>query len=150
MSCSNVELIEEPITVLIIDDIAMIRSMFRRRMKKGIAPNATITEASTGENALEICKERTFDIIIVDQHMEEAGGVMLGTDTVVAMRRLKIKSIIIGCSGNDINDEFMDAGTDWVMGKPTPSNSIIQKHLRQFLAARRQKENNAAVPQWLS
>jgi CheY-like chemotaxis protein len=124
--------------------------MFKRRMKKGIAPNATITEASTGEKALEICKERTFDIIIIDQHMEEAGGAMLGTETVAEMRRLKIESIIVGCSGNDIDDEFMDAGTDWVMGKPTPSNSIIQKHLRQFLAARRQKENDAVVPQSVS
>ena len=138
--------IEEEITFLIIDDIKMIRTMFRRRIKKGIAPNAIITEASTGEEALEICKERTFDIIIVDQHMQEAGGVMLGTDTVVAMRRHKIESIIIGCSGNDIEEEFMEAGSDWVMGKPTPSNSIIQQHLRQFLAARRQNENNAAFP----
>jgi signal transduction histidine kinase/ActR/RegA family two-component response regulator len=140
----NDELIEEPITFLIVDDIAMIRTMFRRRIKKGMAPNATIAEASTGEEALEICKERTFDIIIVDQHMEQAGGVMLGTDTVVAMRRLKIESIIIGCSGNDIDDEFMDAGSDWVMGKPTPSNAIILKRLQEFLAARKQKENNGS------
>jgi CheY-like chemotaxis protein/two-component sensor histidine kinase len=141
-----VELIDEPITVLMIDDITMIRTMFKRRMKKGIAPNAIITEASTGEKGLELCKESTFDIIIIDQHMEEAGGAMLGTEAVAEMRKLGIESIIIGCSGNDIDDEFMAAGSDWVMGKPTPSNSVIQKHLRQFLEARKQKENNAAVP----
>jgi hypothetical protein len=76
-STNTTSKIEEQISFLIIDDIAMNnRSMFRRRIKKGIAPNATITEAPTGEKALQICKEKTFDI---DQHMEEAGRVLLGT-----------------------------------------------------------------------
>ena len=132
--------IEEPITFLIIDDIAMNRLMFRRRVKKGIAPNAVITEAPTGEEALEICKEQAFDVIIVDQHMEEAGGVLLGTDTVLAMRRRKIDSIIIGCSGNDIDSEYMEAGSDWVMGKPTPANSIILKKLRELMWKKRPKD----------
>jgi CheY-like chemotaxis protein len=129
--------IEEPITFLLIDDIAMNRIMFRRRVIKGIAPNATITEASTGEEALEICKEKIFDIIIVDQHMEEAGGVLLGTDTVLAMRRQKNKAIIIGCSGNDIDQEFMEAGSDWVMGKPTPANAIILREFKRLISERK-------------
>ena len=129
--------IKDEISFLIIDDIRMNRTMLRRRIKKSLAPNANITEAPTGEKALEICKEMKFDVIIVDQHMEEAGGLLLGTDTVVAMRREKIDSIIIGCSGNDIDDEFMEAGTDWAMGKPTPANSVILHHLRRFLSQRK-------------
>eukprot|EP00957_Ditylum_brightwellii_P130243 9935556-Ditylum_brightwellii.AAC.1 len=105
--------IDEAISLLIIDDVQMNRTMFRRRVKKRIAPNANITEASTGEEALVICKQRKFDVIMVDQHMEEAGGVLLGTDTVVAMRRRKVDSVIVGCSGNDIDEQFMEAGTDW-------------------------------------
>ena len=138
--------IEEPLTFLIIDDIAMNRIMFRRRVCKGIAQNATITEAATGEEALEICKENTFDVIIVDQHMEEAGGVLLGTDTVLAMRRRKIQSIIIGCSGNDIDSEFMEAGSDWVMGKPTPANAIIIRELKRLMdVAKIRKEDSRAI-----
>ena len=132
-----IEPIKDEISFLIIDDIRMNRTMLRRRIKKSLAPNANITEAPTGEKALEICKEMKFDVIIVDQHMEEAGGLLLGTDTVVAMRREKIDSIIIGCSGNDIDDEFMEAGTDWAMGKPTPANSVILHHLRRFLSQRK-------------
>jgi PleD family two-component response regulator len=136
-------MIEEPIKFLIIDDVAMNRVMFRRRLKKGIAPNATIEEAPTGEKALEICKDNTFDVIIVDQHMEEAGGVLLGTETVVAMRSKNIESIIIGCSGNDIDDEFMEAGSDWVMGKPTPPNAIILREFKRLISEFRHKENGA-------
>ena len=121
---------------LIIDDITMNRTMLSRRVKKGIAPNATITEAATGEEALIICREKKFDVIIVDQHMEEAGGELLGTDTVFTMRRQGIQSIIIGCSGNDIDSEFIEAGSDWVMGKPTPSNSVILRQIKDIMKQR--------------
>ncbi|KAL3927553.1 MAG: hypothetical protein SGBAC_013040 [Bacillariaceae sp.] len=130
--------IKQPMRLLIVDDIRMNRTMFRRRFIKGIAPKAKITAAATGEEALDICKHQGFDVILMDQHMEEAGGVLLGTDTVVAMRRRRIDSIIIGCSGNDIDDQFMESGTDWVMKKPTPRNDVIVTQLRQLLARRQQ------------
>ena len=65
--------------------------------------------------------------------MEEAGGVMVGTDVVYAMRRMKIDSIIIGCSGNDLVEEFSQAGADWVWQKPMPSNGKIISHLQAGL-----------------
>ena len=68
--------------------------------------------------------------------MEEAGGVLLGIDTVVAMRREKLGSNVIECSGNDIDDEFMEAGAEWATGKPTPANSVILRRLRWFLSQR--------------
>jgi len=141
-------LIDDAITILIVDDIKMNRTMFRRRVKKGIAPNAKITEAKTGEEAIEICNEKQFDVIIMDQHMEEAGGVILGTDTVAELRKRKIDSVIVGCSGNDIDDEFMMAGTNWVMKKPTPPNNVIAVKLRQLLAQRGKnlESKDAVVP----
>ena len=41
--------------------------------------------------------------------------------------------------GNDIDEQFMEAGTDWVMKKPTPPNNVIVKKLRSLLVARRKK-----------
>jgi CheY-like chemotaxis protein/two-component sensor histidine kinase len=129
-------LIEEPITFLIIDDIKMNRMMLRRRLMKGIAPNSVLTEAATGEEALEICGKDKFDVIVVDQYMEEAGGVMVGTDVVFAMRRMRIDSVIIGCSGNDMGTQFFEAGADWVWQKPMPSNLRIIQDLRTSLNKR--------------
>merc|ERR1711935_380724 len=136
---SDTSPIQEAISLLIVDDIKMNRAMFRRRITKGIAPKAKITEVSTGEEALAICNKTDFDVIIMDQHMDSAGGVILGTDTVMAMRRRKINSVIVGCSGNDIDGEFMESGTDWVMKKPTPPNEVIVGKLRHFLALRKKK-----------
>lgn len=129
-------LIEEPIRILIIDDVKLNRTMLKRRLQKGVAPNCVIEEASTGEEALEICAREKFDVMIVDQFMEEAGGVMVGTDVVYAMRRMRINAIIIGCSGNDLDDEFAEAGADWVWKKPMPSNEDIIDDLRTALALR--------------
>jgi len=129
----KVEMIQEPISVLVIDDIKMNRTMMKRRISKAIAPNATIKEAATGEDALLICGQEKFDVMIVDQFMEEAGGVMVGTDVVFAMRRMRIDSIIIGCSGNDIGTQFFDAGADMVWQKPMPTNDQIIQDLRSAL-----------------
>ena len=129
----STSIIEEPLSFLLIDDVKMNRSMLSRRIKRGIAPNATITEAATGEEALVICGKQSFDVIVVDQYMEEAGGVMVGTDVVFAMRRMRINSIIIGCSGNDMDDLFKEAGSDWVWGKPMPSNITTVKQLREAI-----------------
>jgi PAS domain S-box-containing protein len=135
-------LITEPISFLIIDDIKMNRMMLMRRIKKGIAPHSRIVEAATGEEALEICGKDKFDVIIVDQYMEEAGGVMVGTDVVFALRRIRIDSVIIGCSGNDMGSQFMDAGADWVWQKPMPSNGKIIQDLRTSLTIRERVKNS--------
>jgi len=138
----STELIQEPISCLIIDDIKMNRTMLKRRFKKGIAPNCTIREAATGEEALLICGKEKFDVIVVDQFMEGAGGVMVGTDVIFAMRRMRIDSIIIGCSGNDIGSQFIEAGAEFVWQKPMPSNDQIIQDLRTSLPILLAKRNN--------
>lgn len=129
----SIPLFEESLKFLIIDDVKMNRMMLKRRIQKNICPKSAIVEAATGEEALEICETEQFDVIIVDHYMEEAGGVMVGTDVVYAMRRMKIDAIIIGCSGNDLMEEFKQAGADWVWQKPMPSNAIIIAQLRDAL-----------------
>ena len=132
----EITMIEEPLRFLIVDDVKMNRMMLQRRIEKGIAPNCTIAEASTGEEALKICEKNTFDVIIVDQFMEKAGGVMVGTDVVYAMRRMRITAIIVGCSGNELEQEFRDAGANYVWPKPIPGNATVIAHLRLAMASK--------------
>ncbi|GAX24374.1 phytochrome D [Fistulifera solaris] len=127
------KMICEPLRFLIIDDIKMNRTMLKRRILKCIAPNSIVEEAATGEEALTICGNSNFDVIIVDQYMEEAGGVMVGTDVCYAMRRMNIEAVMIGCSGNDLDKEFMEAGANFVWKKPMPTNDMIIADLKQAL-----------------
>jgi len=132
----DVAMIDQPLNILIVDDIKMNRTMLMRRIQKAIAPKAKISTAQTAEEALEICNSREFDIIICDQYMEEAGGVMVGTDAIIAMRRNKVNAFIVGCSGNDLDAEFYNAGADMVWGKPVPTNAEIIGQWRNGLFAK--------------
>uniref|UniRef100_A0A7S3L013 histidine kinase n=1 Tax=Amphora coffeiformis TaxID=265554 RepID=A0A7S3L013_9STRA len=123
--------IEEPLEVLIVDDVKMNRAMFGRRIKKFVAPNCKITEATTGEEAIDLCRRHNFDVVIMDQYMSEAGGVMLGTDAVFAMRRMRMECIIVMCSGNDLDQEAAEAGADYCWKKPIPSNEEILEQFRR-------------------
>ena len=127
------KLIEEPLSILIVDDIKMNRTMLKRRFEKGVAPHCQITEAPNGETAVEICEHETFDVIIMDQFMEDAGGLLTGTDTILALRRHGVKSLIIGCSGNDLDNDFLEAGADRCWQKPLPTNTMIIRQFRRHL-----------------
>jgi len=129
-------ILDAPVRFLIVDDIKINRAMLKRRIQKNICPKSIVKECATGEQALEICGTETFDVIVVDQFMEEAGGLMVGTDAIYAMRRMKMDSFIIGCSGNDLAQEFSEAGADLVWQKPMPSNSTIIQQLRTGLKAK--------------
>ena len=132
----NTLLIDEPINILIVDDITMNRNMLRRRFEKCIAPNCVIHEATTGEESLTVCGQdgKSFDVIVMDQYMNEAGGVMVGTDAIIALRRMNVQSYIIGCSGNDVDERFYTAGANCIWKKPLPSNGEIIQQLRAGLS----------------
>ena len=129
---------------LIVDDIKMNRSMLKRRLQKCIAVNAVVTEAATGEEALDIVangingEKRAFDVVIMDQFMEGAGGVLLGSETVKLMReKHHVDCLIIGCSANAVESDFEDAGADLFWGKPTPKNALIVEQIRSGVLAKR-------------
>ena len=127
-----------PLRILLVDDIKMNRSMLKRRFQKDITPRCEIVEAATGEEALALCENDVFDVIIMDQYMEESGGILVGTDVIIALRRMKVLSVIIGCSGNDLGEGFISAGADSVWTKPLPSNSEMIQELRKFFQGRSQ------------
>ena len=130
--------LDEAISILIVDDVAMNRNLLRRRIQKKIAPNCIITEASTGEEALRLTEtgDTVFDVIIVDQYMDRAGGILVGTQVIAKMRQSKLDSFIIGCSGNDLDSMFHEAGVDLVWKKPMPNDAQIASQFRTAMERR--------------
>jgi CheY-like chemotaxis protein len=80
-----------------------------------------------GEAALQLCEATGggFDLVIMDENMQAAHGVLLGHEVVREMRhRLGMtRTAIIGCSGNAATcaEDFLASGADEVWSKPTPS-----------------------------
>ena len=116
---STVRDLPDNVTVLFVDDDAVLRKLFVRGIKRA-APSWIIQEASSGEAALHLCETKSFDIIFMDQYMASASKQLLGTEAVAEMRSMGVASIICGLSANDIRDSFVGAGANEFVLKPIP------------------------------
>lgn len=124
------------LSVLVVDDIPLNRKLLIRSLQRNKFKDLLweFTEASTGEEALEIVQEQKgsdpFDIFFVDEHMGGAGGVMLGHEFVERFRAREAmanphgsRALVVGCSGNMLSeDECTEWGIDLVWVKPFPSS----------------------------
>jgi CheY-like chemotaxis protein len=85
-----------------------------------VAPGWSFREASNGETALRLVETEQFDLIFMDMYMASVEKQLLGTETVVALRRKGIDCRICGLSANDKESEFLEAGADAFTFKPFP------------------------------
>lgn len=121
------------LSVLFVDDDAIQRKLFSRKIK-ALAPLWTVREAANGETALLLAEQQEFDVIFMDQYMASVERQLLGTETVRALRSRGVVSKICGLSANDKEDEFLEAGADAFCIKPFPCESDAMKdELRRVL-----------------
>ena len=128
-------LLPEELSVLFVDDDAILRKLFIRSIHK-VCPNWTIRGASSGEEALRLMSESQkqpcvdeeqgspqqcpFDLVFIDQYMASSEPQLLGTETVRAMRARGVDCAVCGLSANDMEMEFKAAGADCFVLKPLP------------------------------
>jgi two-component system chemotaxis response regulator CheY len=110
---------------LVVDDSDVIRKVARRILEK---MNFEITEAENGQQAIEQCKTRAPDVVLVDWMMP----VMSGMEFLGALRLAKLdrKPFVVYCTTeNDPADisKAMAAGADDVMLKPFDRDAIEAK-----------------------
>jgi PAS domain S-box-containing protein len=65
------------LTVLIIDDSASERELYRRSLQQDVMYNYTIVEASTGESALELWHQFQPDVILLEFLLPDIDGLVL-------------------------------------------------------------------------
>ncbi|GAX12250.1 hypothetical protein FisN_1Hh181 [Fistulifera solaris] len=112
----------EKISVLFVDDDPILRKLFTRTAKT-VAPGWSFREASNGETALNLVETEHFDLIFMDMYMANVEKQLLGTETVVALRKKGVDCRICGLSANDKESEFLEAGADVFTFKPFPCES---------------------------
>jgi two-component system chemotaxis response regulator CheY len=110
---------------LVVDDSHVIRKVARRILEK---LQFQVSEAESGEQALELCKTRMPDVILVDWHMPT----MSGFEVLLSLRALPDgkKPIAIYCTTeNDPTDiaRALSAGADDCLLKPFDRQSIQAK-----------------------
>jgi signal transduction histidine kinase/DNA-binding response OmpR family regulator len=144
--------------VLLVDDEPLNLMILRALLQQ--SPETTHYEiacdtASSGEEALFMTLSGgdsgncscPYDVIVLDQHLGNSGGKLLGTEVSTKLRKswqsrrppLTKKPVLIICSGNCTPADtvrYQESGADLVWPKPVPSASHMARDLALALQAR--------------
>jgi len=113
---------------LIVDDSKMSRKVMGRKFETGHFKELKwkVEHADSGEKALEMMEGGgVYDVIVMDEHMPDGGGVLLGTDATRLIRERDggERAIIVGHSANQTEadkEKGKASGQDWFWAKPPP------------------------------
>ena len=112
---------------------------------------ATVTLVRTAEQALDLLSkspmgQNAFDAIITDQHMELAGGTLLGTDMLAKLSSLHMHSretdgrpIYVVASANSEAEDvafYRARGADHVWPKPYPRADQLARDLEALVSCK--------------
>ena len=124
--------------ILICDDEEGLRAVIKRY---AVFEGHEVTEAGNGVEAVEICRNNNFDIVIMDIMMPE----MDGFSAVKEIRKISDMPVIMLSARGEEYDRIMgfELGVDDYVVKPFSSKEIM---LRINAILRRVSKNNNAKP----
>lgn len=107
------------LTILVVDDSEVMRSIIRRVLKMAGLDIGNIFEAGNGAEALKIMERKWVDVVLTDINMP----VMSGADLIRHMKKAEnladIPVIVISTEGrNDQIEKIMEAGASGYITKP--------------------------------
>lgn len=120
----TLDVLDRTLRILVVDDSAMVRKMTIKLMN---SLGHSCEEADDGDTAVEVVRSRhAFDIILMDNQMPR----MTGEDATEVLRReLNFQGIILGVTGNALDDDiqrFITKGVDEVIIKPMTTISFVE------------------------
>jgi two-component system KDP operon response regulator KdpE len=109
-------------TILLIDDEPQIRRVLRTGLS---AQGAVIMDAQSGEEALELLRQQTVDLILLDMNMPGMGGL----ETCRAIRNgWDVPIIVVSVRESDRDKvEALDAGADDFVSKPFSFDELMAR-----------------------
>lgn len=137
--------------ILIIDDVAAIRDLFRRYL---IVENYELVEAESGEQGLKLAEESEFDGILLDLNMPGIGGIETCRQ-IRALKRYQFTPILVitATDDNATLSRAFEAGCDDFITKPI--NHIILRarlkaHIHRAELYRQQERMQELVSRYVS
>lgn len=109
-------------TILLIDDEPQIRRVLRTSLS---SHGALVHDVQTGEEALEILKEHTIDLVLLDLNMPGMGGL----ETCRAVRAgWDVPVIVVSVRESGVDKiEALDAGADDYVTKPFSFDELMAR-----------------------
>jgi CheY-like chemotaxis protein len=127
------------LAILVVEDEPMNRMIMQAKLmqlQENVAVTCTVAE--TAEEALELVAASTFDVILMDQHLEKTGGILTGAQATRQLRDQGCSTPIIMCSGNCAANDlalYRAAGATRVWPKPYPSTEDMASDIGELLGS---------------
>lgn len=120
--------------VLLADDHDLVRNGIRR-MLADIADVSVIGEATSGEEAIRLCRELLPDVVLMDVRMPGIGG--LEATLRIIGQHPQIKVIAVSAYEDDLLcSRFLQAGAAGYVAKGAPFEDVV-KAIRKAMAGQR-------------
>ncbi len=123
--------------VLVVDDEAPVRDLFEVLLKK---EEYAVKCVSTGEEALDILKKESFDVILLDIKLSGISGL----ETLKKIKDLKPNLIVIMITGFGYDEELIakskSLGCSGYIGKNMPISQIISSFKESIKTAQDKSE----------
>jgi len=128
---------------LVVDDIKMNQKMMGRKLTIGDFEGLKwdVEFAFTGEDALKMIEGGCmYDVIVMDENFQDAGGVLKGTDATRLIREREAaggkRALIVGHSANQTEADVKrgrESGQDWFWPKPPPTGAQMLQDVTRLL-----------------
>ncbi|CAA7194612.1 response regulator [Chryseobacterium potabilaquae] len=136
--------------VLLVDD-NQVNMILNSKMMRSLMPDASLTEAVNGLEALEQCKEKVFDVVLMDVQMP----VMDGIEATKQIRLLHTYTDIpiIGVTAGNVlgeKEKCLDAGMNDFLPKPlrlADLSDMLKKYVSH--SSDKESENDLEVEKYL-
>jgi two-component system, OmpR family, KDP operon response regulator KdpE len=128
-----------PPYVLVVDDEPALRKVLRTSLA---ACGFAIDEARSGEEAVEILLQRTFDLVLLDINMQGIGGVEACREIRALAPKIGILMVTVRDAENDMV-RALEAGADDYVTKPVRFRELVAR-MRAVL--RRLEADSASQP----
>jgi DNA-binding response OmpR family regulator len=112
---------EEPRTILIIDDDKSILRTFSRILAK---KRYIVDTAETGKEAIDKAKNKNYDLALIDIRLPDIDGTELLTKTKKQLQKT-IKIMITGFPSIETGIKALDEGADAYLVKPINPSDLL-------------------------
>ncbi|RLC66540.1 MAG: hypothetical protein DRI48_04460, partial [Chloroflexi bacterium] len=126
------QVMERP-KILCIDDTPEVRALVKRLL----APQYEILEASDGLQGIDVAMETRPDLVILDMHMPILTGYEVATRLKSLMPQVPIVALTADATG-DVRERVLAAGCDGYVAKPVDPDKF-EERIQLFLSGAREE-----------
>ncbi len=132
---NSVVLSLRPCTILVVEDLRMNRTLLRL-LSLRMLPSATILEAENGEQAVELFRKHSPDIVFMDMHMPKKNGCEAAVEIREIEKSEGRRAPVIALTADvlaETRERCFQAGMDAFLAKPVEADTL-RAILERYLA----------------